>query len=380
MRVRPFTDIADDRSLHDDDGAQESLHADRDAVRHPHDDVPVQSRHSPAHRGFVCSAEPGLRGASGYAAPTTSSGKKFTGTCAGDATKISDFIRAIRTFFRCCSVRPPALLDSSNNSRGHDGGARLPGACDSAERHAARSERLADGDDRHQRHALLNSFKICPRCRAATTLSSKLPRGQFLHDARLLGRAEHQRQQPTPRDGEPSACSGRSAKGFLNAEDAVITLPTLVAVNGDHASNGACYGCHKAPRSDAAVLGNELRLQRPHGRQRQGRRRTELRLRRRRTGRQNPGRLRQPFLAPGGRRAGGGFAGESLPALAMAQKLCFCRQLVEMARRRIRSSPRRARVPELELRFWKTLVRELVRFTARHGGDRHRRTFDCRTA
>ncbi len=298
----------------------------------------------------------------GYAAPTTSSGKKFTGTCAGDATKISTYPGNTYLFQVLLGAAP---RDSSNNSAG----TTALGCMEHAIQPYFTAQDLSDWQmvTIATSGTPLNSFDL-PALRAATTLGSKLPRVSFFTTPAFLA-VWNTNDSNQHRVTANQALLGALGQGFLNAEDAVITPPTLVAVNGDHASNGACYGCHKAldPMRQFWAMSYDY-SDRTDGKGKGG-------------GAPSfgfddvaqDGKTLVDFgtlLAQVGDAQVADSPRESLRARHGAEALLL-RQLVEMRGDGPRAAPRCAGVPEFELRLQNPRARAVL-LAARHGGDGHR--------
>ena len=159
-----------------------------------------------------------------------------------------------------------------------------------------------------------------PALRAATTLPSRLPRVSFFTTPSFLA-VWNTNDSNQHRVTANQALLAALGEGFTNATASIPTPPSSVGLDGQHAvTRLGLLRLPQEPRSDAPVLAEPVRLQRPGAGQGDVDRR-QLRLRRRHAERHQPGRLRQ-VPGPGHRHAGRGQPVNRF-ALATAQHLCF---------------------------------------------------------
>jgi hypothetical protein len=176
----------------------------------------------------------------GYVAPTTMSGRKFADNCAGDTTKVSQFPGNTYLFQVLLGAVP---RDSGSNSAG----TTLLGCM---EHPAAPYFEPGDFSD-WQMVSIDNSgtplraFDL-PALRAATTLSSKLPRVSFFTTPAFLA-VWNTNDSNQHRVTANQALLAALGQGFTSASAIIPVPPTLTAVDGQHAvSTSECYGCHKS--------------------------------------------------------------------------------------------------------------------------------------
>jgi hypothetical protein len=176
----------------------------------------------------------------GYAAPTTMSGRKFSNNCAGDATKISQFPGNTYLFQVLLGAVP---RDSGTNSAG----TTLLGCMEHPAAPYFKPEDFSDWQmvSIANSGTALRSFDL-PALRAATTLSSKLPRVSFFTTPAFLA-VWNTNDSNQHRVTANQALLAALGQGFTSASATIPVPPTLTAIDGQHAvSTSVCYGCHKS--------------------------------------------------------------------------------------------------------------------------------------
>ena len=80
---------------------------------------------------------------------------------------------------------------------------------------------------------------------------------RLLHDARVPGAVEHQRQQPAPRHRQPDA-AGR-ARAVVHGSERASCRSATAGLDASHAVDGTeCFGCHKSLDPMRQFWGNQL--------------------------------------------------------------------------------------------------------------------------
>jgi len=176
----------------------------------------------------------------GYEAPTTSSGRKFTGTCAGDSTKISTCPGNTLLFQMLVGSMP---RDTNNNAMCTSNA----GCMEHAIKPYFSAEDLSDW----QLVKIVNGTPLLPYdlpgLRASgATLNSKIPRVSFFSTPAFFA-VWNTNDSNQHRVTANQAMLGSIGLGYTNADSAIVLPPTATAIDGQHATDGsACYGCHKS--------------------------------------------------------------------------------------------------------------------------------------
>ncbi|MEI9940923.1 MAG: hypothetical protein WDO69_27210 [Pseudomonadota bacterium] len=176
----------------------------------------------------------------GFEAPTTTTGRKFTGTCAGDSTKISTCPGNTLLFQVLLGSMP---RDTSNNSICTS----LAGCME----HAIKPYFTADDLSDWQMVKIVNGTPLMPfdlpALRASgATLSSKIPRVGFFSTPAFFA-VWNTNDSNQHRVTANQAMLGSIGLAYTNADSAIVLPPTTTAIDGEHAVDGsACYGCHKS--------------------------------------------------------------------------------------------------------------------------------------
>ena len=185
-------------------------------------------------------------------APATGNGSGFFTNCRGGAT-----VRGGRF--------PGHVADLPASARVHAalpvlGQPDLRRAAVEALLHDQRSQRLGVGDDQPQGQPgrsdagdpALRSARAAHREGADAVAAAR----RLLHDARVPGAVEHQRQQPAPRDGQPDAAGGAGAVVHQRLGHHALSTEGL---DSTHAVDGTeCVGCHKSLDPMRQFWGNQL--------------------------------------------------------------------------------------------------------------------------
>lgn len=177
----------------------------------------------------------------GYEAPTTSTGKKFSGTCAGDASKVSTCPGNTLLFQMLLGSMP---RDSTNNGFCGDAGCF---------EHAIKPYFTAQDLSDWQMVKIVDGTPIMPwdllKLRASGgTLNSKIPRVSFFSTPAFFA-VWNTNDSNQHRVTANQALLGAIGQGYTNAEAAIPLPPTTTAVDGEHAvggGTGTCYACHKS--------------------------------------------------------------------------------------------------------------------------------------
>lgn len=176
----------------------------------------------------------------GYEAPAKSTGRSFTGTCAGDSTKVSTYPGNTYLFQVLLGV---VARDSSNNGAG----TTQLGCME----HAIKPYFTASDLDDWQLVTISSGTPISPwdlpKLRASKgALPSKLPRvGYFSTPAFFAVWNTNDSNQH--RVTANQALLVALGQGYTNATSNIALPPTTTAVNGMHAVDGSlCYACHKS--------------------------------------------------------------------------------------------------------------------------------------
>lgn len=175
----------------------------------------------------------------GYEAPTTTSGKKYAGTCAGDATKVSVCPGNTLLFQMLMGVMP---RDSGNNS-----------SCSSnlgCMEHAIKPYFTAQDLSDWKMVKVVNGTAISPWNLPAlrssgATLNSKVPRISFFSTPAFFA-VWNTNDSNQHRVTANQAMLGSIGLAYTSAETIIPLPPTTTAIDGQHAVGGSCYGCHKS--------------------------------------------------------------------------------------------------------------------------------------
>ena len=176
----------------------------------------------------------------GYTAPTTTAGKKFSGTCAGDSTKISAFPGNTYLFQLLLGA---VNRDSTNNGAGStDLGCMEHGTkpyFDPTDFADWQLVTISKG-------TALRPYDL-PALRASKgTLPSALPRVSFFTTPAFLA-VWNTNDSNQHRVTANQALLAALGEGFTSAQANFPLPPTTTAVDGEHAVTGSvCYVCHKA--------------------------------------------------------------------------------------------------------------------------------------
>jgi hypothetical protein len=177
----------------------------------------------------------------GYDVPTTSTGKKFSGTCAGDTTKVSTCPGNTLLFQMLLGSMP---RDSTNNGSCGDAGCM---------EHAIKPYFTAQDLSDWQMVKIVNGTPIMPwdllKLRASGgTLNSKIPRVSFFSTPAFFA-VWNTNDSNQHRVTANQALLGSIGQGYTSAEAAIPLPPTTTAVDGEHAvggGTGTCFVCHKS--------------------------------------------------------------------------------------------------------------------------------------
>jgi hypothetical protein len=177
----------------------------------------------------------------GYAKPTTSSGKVFSGTCAGDSTKVSQYPGSTYLFQLLLGV---VNRDTSNNSPGTTN----LGCMEHATQPYFTPQDLSDW----QMVTIANtgtpikSYDL-PALRASgATLASKLQRVSFFTTPAFLS-VWNTNDSNQHRVTTNQALLVALGQGFTSAEANITSPPSTVGLDGQHAVTGTvCYSCHQS--------------------------------------------------------------------------------------------------------------------------------------
>ncbi len=186
----------------------------------------------------------------GYAAPSKVSGRKFDGTCAGDASKLSRYPGNTLLFQVLLGSVP---RDSTNNSLGLT---QLGCMEHAAQPYFAPSdfsdwEMVAISGD----GTPLLAYDL-PALRRATELSSKLPRVGFFTTPAFLA-VWNTNDSNQHRVTVNQALLVALGQGFTSLSSAILLPPTASAIDGEHAvATSSCYGCHKSLDPMREFFGN----------------------------------------------------------------------------------------------------------------------------
>jgi hypothetical protein len=177
----------------------------------------------------------------GYAAPKTTTGRTFSGTCAGDASKISGYPGTTNLFHVLLGV---VDRDSANNGAGSTD----LGCMEHAIAPYFTAQDLSDWQMVTISNAgtPLPSWNL-PALRASgATLWSRLPRVSFFTTPAFLA-VWNTNDSNQHRVTANQALLGSLGQGFTSAQAIIPTPPSTVGLDGTHAVNGSvCYGCHKS--------------------------------------------------------------------------------------------------------------------------------------
>jgi hypothetical protein len=175
----------------------------------------------------------------GYEAPTTSSGRRFNNSCAGDATKVSAYPGNTHVFWMLLGA---VGRDSGNNSSGTTNLGCME--------HAARPY-FSNQDLNDWRMVSITSGTPLraydlPALRAATTLPSRLPRVSFFTTPAFLA-TWNTNDSNQHRVTANQALLVGLGQGYTSASATIPVPSNLAAVDGEHAvTTSTCFGCHKS--------------------------------------------------------------------------------------------------------------------------------------
>ncbi len=176
----------------------------------------------------------------GYAAPTTSAGKKFNGTCAGDTTKISTYPGNTYLFQLLLGA---VNRDTTNNSPGTSNAGCM-------EHPTKPYFDPTDFTDWQlvtiDKGTALRPYDL-PALRASKgTLNSALQRVSFFSTPAFLA-VWNTNDSNQHRVTANQALLAALGQGFTAANVNFPLPPTTTAIDGEHAVSGSvCYTCHKA--------------------------------------------------------------------------------------------------------------------------------------
>jgi hypothetical protein len=177
----------------------------------------------------------------GYEAPTTSTvGRKFTDTCAGDATKVSVFPGNTYLFHILLGSVP---RDSSNN-----GAATTQLGC---MEHPSKPYFTAQDSSDWQLVTIgsgtpINPWDLPALRKSGATLNSKLPRVSFFSTPAFFS-VWNTNDSNQHRVTANQALLAALGQGYTSTDANIPAPPTLTAVNGMHATTDSlCYACHKS--------------------------------------------------------------------------------------------------------------------------------------
>jgi hypothetical protein len=177
----------------------------------------------------------------GYAAPTKVTGRVFTGTCAGDATKVSTFPGSTNLFH---VLLGSVDRDSTNNGQGSTN----LGCMEHAIAPYFTTQDLSDW----QMVTITNtgtpivSYNLPALRASAGTLPSRLPRVSFFTTPAFLS-VWNTNDSNQHRVTANQALLAALGQGFTSASAIIPVPPSTVGLDGTHAVTGSvCYGCHKS--------------------------------------------------------------------------------------------------------------------------------------
>lgn len=176
----------------------------------------------------------------GYEAPTTTSGRKFSGTCAGDTSKISEYPGNTYLFQVLLGAVP---RDSSNNGAG----TTQLGCMEHAAKPYFTDQDLNDWQMvTISAGTPINSWNL-PALRASgAMLPAKLPRVSFFSTPAFFS-VWNTNDSNQHRVTANQALLAALGMGYTSADANIPLPPTTTAVNGKHAVDGTlCYACHKS--------------------------------------------------------------------------------------------------------------------------------------
>ncbi len=176
----------------------------------------------------------------GYAPPTKSTGRTFSGTCAGDSTKVSTYPGNTYLFQILLGSVP---RDSSNNGAG----TTQLGCMEHAAKPYFTDTDLSDWQlVTISSGTPINPWDL-PKLRAsAGALPSKLPRVSFFSTPAFFA-VWNTNDANQHRVTANQALLASLGMGFTSAGANIPLPPTTTAVNGTHAVDGTiCYACHKS--------------------------------------------------------------------------------------------------------------------------------------
>jgi hypothetical protein len=176
----------------------------------------------------------------GYEAPTTSTGRKFTGTCAGDATKVSTYPGNTYLFHILLGSVP---RDSTNNGAGTTN----LGCMEHAAKPYFTDQDLSDWQlVTISSGTALNPWDLPALRKSGATLASKPPRVSFFSTPAFYA-VWNTNDSNQHRVTANQALLAALGQGYTAAGSNIALPPTTTAVNGMHAVDGSlCYACHKS--------------------------------------------------------------------------------------------------------------------------------------
>lgn len=175
----------------------------------------------------------------GYEAPTTSTGRKFTGTCAGDATKVSTCPGNTLLFQVLLGSMP---RDSGNNSICSS----QLGCMEHAIKPYFSPEDLSDWQlVKISAGTPISPWNLPALRSSGGALQSKLPRVSFFTTPAFFA-VWNTNDSNQHRVTANQALLGAIGQAFTSAESIIPLPPTTTAIDGQHAVGGTCFGCHKS--------------------------------------------------------------------------------------------------------------------------------------
>jgi hypothetical protein len=176
----------------------------------------------------------------GYTAPTTVAGKKFSGTCAGDSTKVSTYPGNTYLF--------QLLLGAVNRDSANNGAGSTDLGC---MEHGTKPYFDPGDFTDWQLVTITNGTALrpydLPALRASKgTLASALQRVSFFTTPAFMA-VWNTNDSNQHRVTANQALLAALGEGFTSADANFPLPPTTTAVDGEHAVTGSvCYVCHKA--------------------------------------------------------------------------------------------------------------------------------------
>jgi hypothetical protein len=176
----------------------------------------------------------------GYEAPTTSAGKKFSGTCAGDATKVSTCPGNTNLFQVLLGV---IGRDSGNNTTCSSN----MGCMEHAIKPYFTPQDLSDWQlVKIVKGTALMPWNLSALRSSGASLNSQVPRISFFSTPAFFA-VWNTNDSNEHRVTANQALLGALGQGFSSVDSIIRLPPTTTAVDGVHATDGSlCYGCHKS--------------------------------------------------------------------------------------------------------------------------------------